>query len=360
MPVPDMTESNSELDAWLTGEDIFAEASSLPEQWVAGFDADRQLVEFKLGPLKRLFLRPAKFTKRFYHRIHPLSIETWPYRRQLKLFDDFCTIDITLDLRFQATLEYVRRNAEMLENINRHIQNLYAAVIEDKINQELSNLADGLWVQNGLSIHEKRIAISVCETLTQQYIQAEAICQMSVTFAEFPDVQLGRDSVYLHVLKKTYETQERQHQERLRQQRLDEQQTLQGKQQELEHLKQLAEMQRQIQLQEAEAQIRLLLDKEQQIAQRREVEKRLHAEQVRHEQELQAIRLEIELETQQRLEARQRLLEIEQLSERLAHQAEVEEKQLLAEIQRRQVAQMHRQQTEHTDFGQRDEEERDE
>ncbi|QPK64628.1 hypothetical protein IVG45_06645 [Methylomonas sp. LL1] len=335
-----MNHQNSELDAWLAGQDIFEQNLPVPEDWVAGFDANRQLVVFKLGPFKRLFLRPGKFNKRFYHQLYPLSIETWDYRRQLKLFDEFCTLDIALDIRFQATLAYVLKNSEMLESINQHIQALYADVIEDKINQELSNLADGSWVQKGLVNHEKRIAISVCEVLTQHHIQAEAVCRMSVSFVEFPDVQLGRDSVYLHVLKKTFELGEQKNQEMLRQQRLIEQQALLAKQQEREHLKQLAEMQRQIQLQEAEAQIQMLLDREQQIANQREVERRLHAEQVEHEQQLKQISLEIELRMAQQLEAKQRLAERQRITDQLAHQAILDDKRTLAEIQRRQAAEL--------------------
>lgn len=339
-----MNKPNTELEAWLAGEDLFAQYDSEPESWVAGFDADRQVVELKLGPLKRLFLRPGKFTKRFYHQIHPLRIESWPYRKQIKLFDGFCTIDIVLDLRFQATLEYVHRNAETLGEINRHIQSLYVDVIEDKINQELNRLADGRWVQTGLANHENRIAVSVCEVLTRQYIQAEAICQMFVSFAEFPDVRLGRDSVYLNVLKHSFEVNEQTNREQLRQQRFAEQLALQAKQQELEHAKHLLEMQRQIQLHEAEAQIQLLLDKEQQIVRQREVELRLHAEQVSHEQQLKTISLEMGLEVQGKLDAKQRAAELAQLTETLAHQAVVDEKQTLADIQRRQVAQRHWQQ----------------
>lgn len=347
-----MTDSNTELDAWLAGQDLFGNYEMLPETWVAGFDADRQLVETRLGPFKRLSLRPAKFAKRVYHQIHSLKIEAWPYRRQVKLFDDFCTIDIVLDLRFQATLEYARRNAEVLATINPHIRSLYADVIEDKINQELNNLADGSWVQNGLAHHEKRIAISVCELLAQQHIQAEAICQMSVMFADFPEVQLGRDSVYLHVLKKTFEVNDQKNRERLRQQRLAEQQALQAKQQELEHLKQLAEMHRLIQLQEAEAQIQLLLDKEQLLARQREVEKRIHAEQVIHEQNLKTISFETELEVKQQLDAKQRMNELDQLEELLAHQTLVEERKTLADIQRRRLIQQHWQQAEQFNFDQ--------
>ena len=344
-----MTKPNTELDAWLAGEDIFAQYDLAPENWVAGFDADRQVVEMKLGPIRRWFLRPGKFNKRFYHRIHPLTIETWPYRWQIKLFDDFCTVDIALDLRFQATLEYVHRNTEKLGRINEHIQELYVSVIEDKIHQELNRLADGRWVQNGLADHEKRIAISVCEVLTQQYIQAEALCKMTVTFADFSDVRLGRDSVYLNVLKHSFEVNEQANQEHLRQQQYAEELALQAKQRELEHAKQLLEMQRQIQLHEAEAQIQLLLDKEQQIVRQREVERRLHAEQAGHEHQLKTIGLEIELQVQQQLESKQRSAELEQLTERLAHQALVEERRILAEIQRRRLARQHWQQADRFD-----------
>ena len=332
-----MTQVNSELDAWLAGEDVLGPVISEPEDWVAGFDPDRQLVLFRLGPYQRLYLRPAKFNKRFYHELHPLTIESWPYRRQIKLFEDFCTIDVALDLRYQATLQYVQKNTEHLQDINKHIQTLYSSVIEDKINQELSKLADGVWVQTGLAKHEKRIAISLCEVLTQQHIQTEAICHMTVNFVDFPEVQLGKDSVHLHVLKKTFELNEQKNQEIWRQQRFNEQQALAAKQQELEHLKQMAEMQRQVQLTEAEAQIQLLQDKEQQIIRQREVERRMHAEQVRHEQQLKEIAFKIEQQTQQELEARQRLAELQQVADRLEHQALVEDRETLAEIKRKQL-----------------------
>lgn len=333
-----MNSSNNELEAWLAGEGLFEQMLPDPDQWVAGFDADRQLVLLKIGPFQRLFLKPGKFTKRFYHHLYPLKIETWPYRRQVKLFDDFCTVDIALDVRFQATLNYVQKNLEVLDSMNQHIQGLYAAVIEDKINLELNKLADGGWVQKGLAEHEKRIAITVCEVLTQQHIQAEAICHMTVTFVDFPEVQLGKDSVYLHVLKRTFELNEEKNQEHQRQQRYNEQQALLAKQQELEHLKQLAEMQRRIQLAEAEAQIQLLQDKEQQLAQQLEVESRIHAAQTDHEQHLKQISFDTELRAQQELEARQRLAETQQVTERLAHQALLADKQTVAEIQRREAA----------------------
>jgi hypothetical protein len=334
-----MSMPNSELEAWLAGSDIFDETNLESDDWVAGFDADRQLVLLKIGPYKRMYLRPNKFTKRFYHQLYPLNIETWPYRRQIKLFDDFCQLDISVDVRFQATLEYAQRNAEAIATINQHIKQLYAEVLEDQVNQTLHTLADGVWIHNGLLGQEKRIALSICETLTQQYIQAQAVCHMVVTFAEFPDVQLGKDSVYVNVLKKTFELSQQKAIEIYRQQRIAEQQELLEQQQQLEHLKQLAEMQRQIHAQEAKAQLQLLQDKELQIAEQRSVERRIHTEQVNHEQQLKDISFDIETKAQQLLKAKHRLVEAQQLTDQLAHQAFIDDKKTQAEIQRRESAQ---------------------
>lgn len=331
-----MSNANTDLDAWLAGEDLFEQTMQPPEEWVAGFDADRQVVLMKLGPFQRLFLRPPQFSKRFYHQIFPLHIQTWPYRYQVKLFDDFCTVDVSLQLRFQATLSYVQKNPDVLEGINQHIQTLYGAVLQDKINQELNRLSDGRWIQNSLAVHEQSIALSVCEVLTQQQIQAESICKMTATFVDFPEVQLGKESVYLHMLKKTHELNAQKNQEILRQQKLAEQQALLAKQQELEHLKQMAEMQRHIQLAEAEAQIQLLQDKENLIARQREVELRLRAEEIEYEQQLKKIQMESELRTQQVLAAQQRQAETVMMGDSLAHQAQLEEAKTLAEIQRQQ------------------------
>jgi len=334
-----MSRSNSELEDWLSGSDLPGQQLAVVEQWVAGFDPDRQVVQLKLGPYKRLFLRPAKFTRRFYHQLFPLTIESWPHRWQIPLFDNFCTLDVELDVRFQATLQYVHRNAERVETINSHIQQLYADVVADIVNRELQHLDDGLWVREGLSQHEKRIALELCEFMTMQQIQAEAKCRMTATFAEFPDVQLGKDSVFVNVLRKTFEFNQEKARELLRQQRIAEQMELQEQHRQREHQQQLLEMQRKLQQQQAEAQMQLLLDQEQQLAAQREIERRLHADQVLHQQQLHEIGFDIESQAQQQLQAKQRLLEAQQIAEQLAHQAHVEDKTILAEIERRQAAQ---------------------
>lgn len=333
-----MSQPNNELDDWLTGADLPGQQLAVVEQWVAGFDPDRQVVQLKLGPYKKLYLRPAKFNRRFYHQLFPLAVESWPHRWQVPLFDNFCSVEIELDLRYQATLQYVHRHSERVETINSHIQQLYAEVVTDTVNRELQHLAEGHWVREGLSRHEKRIALDICEFFTVQQIQAEANCRMTATFAEFPDVQLGKDSVFVNVLRKTFELNQEKAREMLRQQRIAEQMALQEQHRQLEHQQQLAEMQRQVQQQQAEAQMQLLLDQEQQLAAQREIERRLHADQTLHQQQLQEIGFDIESQSQQQLQAKQRLLEAQQIAEQLAHQAHVEDKKILAEIERRQAA----------------------
>ena len=334
-----MNNPGTELEAWLAGGDIFAELHGDADDWIAGFDADRQVVLLKIGPYKRLYLRPKKFAKRFYHQLFPLTIESWPYRRQLKMFDDFCTLDLTLDLRFQATLDYVLKNSERLSIINQHIKQLYADIIDDVINLELQALADGRWIQNGLLDLEKRLAMTINQVLVQQQIQSQAVCKLTASFAEFPDVQLGRDSVYLHVLKKTFELNEQKNLELARQQRLLEQEDILERRRQLEHLQALTAVEQQLQAQEAEKQRRLLADRHEQLTRQLELEKRLYAEQLRHENELKDMRHEAELLAQEKQQARQQLAESQQLSDQLEHQATLHDRKVLADIRLQQRSQ---------------------
>ncbi len=330
-----MNRSLVELDNWLGGGDIYEEQLPGADNWIAGFDADRQAVVIKLGPYKRVFLRPQKFTKRFYHQLYSLTIETWSYRRQIKLFDDFCTLDMVLDLRFQATLPYVQKHSELLPTINQHIRQTYAGLVDDVVNRELQNLDEGSWVQTGISGIEKNIVNSLCEMLAIQQIQSQAICNIKVSFEDFPAVQPGRENVYLNVLKKTFEINDQKSRELVRQQRLLEEQELQEKQRQLEHLREVAELELAAQALDAEKTRRLLEEKEDQLALQLAIEKRIHAERIRHEAELKEMLFDIELRTQEQQQAKQRLAEIQQVNEQLAHQALIEEKKLLAELARR-------------------------
>lgn len=326
-----MNNHNTELERWLAGSDIFEEQYPGAENWSAAFDADRQAVVIKLGPYKRLYLRPQRFTKRFYHQLYPLKIEAWSVRKQIKLFEEFCTVDMTLDLRFQATLAYIQKNCELLSTINQHIKQTYSGLIEDIIHRALQTLEDGEWVHSGLSSVEQSIANSSCELLAIHQVQAQATCNIKVSFQEFSSVQPGRDTVYLHVLQRTFEANEQKNREVSRQQRLLERQELEEKRLRLQHLKDITELELRAQALEAEKVRRLLEEKEDQLAEQLAIEKRIYAEQIRHEAQLKEIALDSELRMQEQHQAKQRFAEIQRLTDELEHLAAIRDKKLLVE-----------------------------
>ncbi|MDD4914955.1 MAG: hypothetical protein PHW13_07960 [Methylococcales bacterium] len=341
-----MNKLHNELERWLAGDDIFAGQPTASDVWIAGFDANRQVVIARLGPYKKLFLRPKRFSKRFYHQLYPLKIEHWPHHRQFKLFDDFCTVDMHLDLRFQATLPYVLANSELLPTVNQHIKATYADLLDDIFNRELRNLDDGVWVQTGLADMEKRIANAVRELLAIQQIQSQVVLNIDARFETFPAVAPGPNNVYLHVMKKSYEITEQHSRESARQSQLLEQQALEEKRRHFEYLQQQAELESQEQALLAEKTRRLLAEKTAQLAGQLLIEKRLHAEQIRHEAELKEMRIDSELRMQERQQEKQRLVDSRQLTIQLAHLADMEDRKVVAEIQRRENALQRQQQKE--------------
>lgn len=197
-----MNSSRTEIDTWFIEGTLASDDVANPEVWEAIFDADRQLVHTKIGPYGKLFLRPEGFVKRFYHHVYPLPVENWLITQQIKLYDGFCTIDVTLDIRFQATLKYALSNMDILTDINGHIKTAYEDLLINLIHKELLNLSDGAWVQKGVADIEKKISLAVSEMLILQNIQSQTLCTLKPSFEEFPDVQLAQESVYLCVLKK--------------------------------------------------------------------------------------------------------------------------------------------------------------
>lgn len=324
--------SRTEIDKWFIEGTLANDDIAVSETWDPVFDADRQLVLTKLGPYWKLFLRPEGFVRRFYHLIYPLPVENWLINHQIKLYDGFCTIDAMLDIRFQATLKYARSNMDILADINGHIKTAYEDLLINLIDKELLNLSDGAWVQKGLTDIEKKISLATSEMLVLQNIQSQTLCTLKASFEEFPDVQLAQESVYLCVLKKNFEFNDAQREELFRQEQEIEKQKLEHKQKQLEQLNRDAELDRLKQSQNALNTKLLLEEKEKQLLEQFEIEKRLHAEKVKHENSLKEITLEAELQEQQKHEARLRIAEQTNHMELLAHQAKLKAKELEADI----------------------------
>ncbi len=324
--------SRTDIDKWFIEGTLAGDELAVSEAWDPVFDADRQLVLTKMGPYWKLFLRPEGFVKRFYHLVYPMPVENWCVTEQVKLYDGFCTIAVTLDIRFQATLKYARSNMDMLSDLNGHIKTAYEDLLINLIHKELLKLSDGAWVQKGLADIEKKISLAASEMLILQNIQSQVLCILKPSFEEFPDVQLAQENVYLCVLKKSFELNDAQREELFRQEQEIEQQKLEHKQKQLDQFNRDAELERLRQAQNALNKKLLLEEQEKQLQEQFEIEQRLHAEKVRHENSLKEITLEADLQEQQKHEARLRIAEQKTHMESLAHQAKLKAKELEADI----------------------------
>ncbi len=327
-----MNSSRTEIDKWFIEGTLASDEVATSEIWDPVFDADRQLVHTKIGPYWKLFLRPEGFVKRFYHLVYPIPVESWLITEQTKLYDGFCTIDVLLDIQFQATLKYALHNMDFLSDINGHIKTAYEELITNQIHQELQNLSDGAWVQTGLADIERKISLAVGEMLLLQNIQARTLCSLKPFFEDFPNVQLEKENVYLCVLKKSFEFNDAKREEIFRQEHEIERQKLEHKQKQLEQSNLGAQLERLNQAQDAANRKLMLEEREKQLLEQFEVERRLHAEHVKHENSLKEITLEAELLEQQKHEARRRIAEQNAYMETLAHQAKLKEKELEADI----------------------------
>jgi hypothetical protein len=331
-----MNNDNTELEKWLTGFDFDQETIG-QESWDPGFEAERRIVHSRLGFYSKLFSRPEKFVKRFYHTIYPLTIADWSLTANNKLYDGFCTITTRLDIRFQSSVKYATANWELLPDINRHIKAAYEGLVRDVIDRELLNLDDGAWIQSGLKDTEQKIAYAVNELLMVRDIQCRTFCTLKPAFEEFPDDagldgRFAQESVYLSVVKKNFEFREKQAQEKQRQEQELENQKLLHEQLQLQQLNREEELRRLKAIQDAENQQLLLKDEEKLQAERFIMEKRLHAEKIKHENALKEMAWRAEVEEQEKRQALHRETEQQNQLNQLAHGARLKETALEAEI----------------------------
>jgi len=323
--------NNLESDNWvmaLSSDD----QNIVNDYWEAGFEVDRQVVHSKLGPYKKLFERPENFVKRFYHTVYPLLIEEWQSVEQVKLYDGFCTIDITLDVRFQATVKYAKSHIEILSELNEHIKNSYHDLVFEFVTRELLNLSDGAWVQKGLDSTEKKIAVSINEMLILKDIQSEVVCQLKPSFKEFPDVAFAKESVYLSVLKKSFEFNEQERDEVFRQQQQREKQKIEQRRTQLQQINEIAELDRQKQALQADNTKLLLEEKAQQQLEQFKIKQKIQTDKIKQDSQLKEMALIVELKDQENKQTLLREREQHDKAAHIAHQAELKQKELDADI----------------------------
>jgi hypothetical protein len=334
-----MNNDNIGLDALFSDNNFDLFGTPSQDTWDPGFDAERRLVLTQLGPYQKLFVRPQKFTPRFYHTVYHLPVEEWSLVIETVLYGGFCTVNTNVSIHFQVTFNYAQRNLEALNNLNQQVKDSYQGLILDIVDGELRGGAkDGDWILTGMAPMERKIEDLINETLLLRHIQCRTLCALRPEFKQLPDNQaeldgnFAQEAVYLNVLKKNFEFREKHNQELFRQNEELENQRLQHKQKQLEKMQQDDAIERQQLALQAENARHLLEEQERQLAEEYEIKSRLHAQKVAHEKKLRELEQEAELQTVLNQQPKQHELEWQMLANKIQHNNRLKEQELEAEI----------------------------
>ncbi|MCK5728754.1 MAG: hypothetical protein KAH08_05985 [Methylococcales bacterium] len=313
------------------------DANVVAESWEAGFDLNRQIVVSKILFYKAIFLRPEHYVQRFHHTIHPLLVQDWEIIEQIELYDGFCSMDINLKIRFQATLKYVELNSNFLLEINQHIKSVYENQLLSIVYNELTAISDGAWLKKGLANVERKISRYISETFILHHVQAQVSCALKPNFKEFPHIELTKENINLSLAQKDFEIENKNRQELYRQEVEAEKNQQQQKRQLLEQLNVDLEIDRLKIALQAEHERLILVEKEGMQLDYFAIEERLCTEKVAHENRLKEIKLDAEFKRRHA----QREATRKELSEALNYRKVLTEKQLKADIYRYEEQQKH-------------------
>lgn len=298
--------------------------------WEPGFEGDRHVVLSKFGPFVHCYKRPQKYIKRFCHTLYSLPIENWQLSLSKELFGGLCTIDATLDLRFQASYKFALANMDYLANINQHIKTNFEGLILDILEKALRELQEGDWIKEGMSNAKRQVETSINETLIVQKIQCRAICELDPTFTrlgeetEF-DERFIRKSVYMEVMRQNFAFKEQQKQELFRQQELLAEQELEHKREQLQQLEKEGELLCIRQEKDAENNKRMLIESETQKQEQLEIERRIYARDISHQDIIK------EMDYQAEAKAREKKQLIDHQAEILLQESSMEHDNLINE-----------------------------
>ncbi len=266
------------------------------DTWEPAFEAGRCLVHAKVGPFERLYLRPPRFRKRFYHRLHPIPVGTWEINTARPLFTGLCTIEVKLKIRFQATLRYAEKNPEAWEQIDHHIRDQLEVLIHDVVEARLAELESGDWLDTGLNGVEKCVATVINETLALNHIQCRTLCSLQPVFVDLSKVDQNvfiREEIVQAIVKKQTAS------EQLRF-RSDKQLQEERLRQELEQIRFALDSGARKQKEETDSRKRRLEARRKQMAELREIERKLHHETLLHQSRLEQMVLEKQLRDAQK------------------------------------------------------------
>lgn len=277
-------------------------ALSTESEWEAGFEGDRRIVVSRIGPFLRVFARPKRYTKRFFHHVHELGIEDWRIPLEPLKLGPLCTIEARLSLRFQPTLKFAREHLEAIADLGGLIKASYQTLLQDAAEQELRKLEPSGRLEEDAGFVERNIENIVHELLAMREIQCRARCAIEIAFASpdsLDDPSASADAkhkeVYLELLKRRRESAERLAREHYDRQLHGHKLKLEHEERMLELLKKEAELRRQKQDYETE-QVRADLSADEvRYTEQIDSEVRLREERIRHEARLRQMELEADL-----------------------------------------------------------------
>ena len=311
------------------------------DQWEAGFESGRSVVVTRLGPILRVFPRPERFVRRFYHRVHELPIHHWQLEIEPLQLGSFCTIATSVAIRFQPTVRYARENLEFLPRLADHIKNTHHMLLTDQVDAMLREMETAAhWVERGCGPLEKAIERDINESMAIRNIQCRSRCTITPTFGAIEGAKeispwSRHRAVYLELLRRQREAAEQVRREE-HEKALDEQRRkLEQEEQLLAIARREAELRRARLEREIES-LRSELSAEETLqAEQRDSETRLREEQIRHTARLRE--LEMDADINEKTRRAQTMDDMEEHIKREIELLAMERQRLLLEEEVREV-----------------------
>ncbi|BBL71388.1 hypothetical protein [Methylogaea oryzae] len=282
------------------------------EAWDAGFVAGSQAVVARIGPYRKLFLRPQHFRQRFFHRVYDLPIEDWRVTPLARELGGVCQVQVNLTVRFQPTLAYVSAHPECLADVSRFIRTQFEPVLVDEAELMMRELESGEWMLDGCGPWERRLEDAVQVALAVHHVRCRCHCRIDAGFDSATSVD-HLTPAGLRLREHYLVLQRRQEDEAARRlrQRLDHEE--EARRLQLEHQEKLLELaranrelERRAEQQAAEELREKLEVEEARLRETMDSEARRQKEQLRYEHEVKKLKLAVE---QEELQQRQSTLE---------------------------------------------------
>lgn len=273
--------------------------------WIAGFEGDRWVVLTRLGPWWRLSPKPFDYQKKPFQKLHELRIEDWSLKLDPPLLGHLLEIDASLDIRFQATLNFARRHVDHLDHLAVHVRHLFQPLIKDAAEEVLRHLASAQWLNAGCSDLEREIESLVQELLALKDVQSRCRCRIDARFNPIDSAQLDQDLastdpsrnlVALSLLSQQRESQERIAREQHRHQLLEQRLRLEQQAEQLDLLRKETEMMRALEAEATRKTQEQIFAQEQRKSEQLKSESRLAQERLKLETEIRALEMQASLE----------------------------------------------------------------